>query len=60
MGVNESSSYDTNIKVISNASCTTNCLAPLAKIVNDKFSIAEGLTITVHAKTIIIASFYIL
>jgi glyceraldehyde 3-phosphate dehydrogenase len=37
--------------VVSNASCTTNCLAPLAKVVNDKFGIVEGLMTTVHAMT---------
>jgi glyceraldehyde 3-phosphate dehydrogenase len=40
------------MKVISNASCTTNCLAPIAKVVNDKFGIVEGLMTTVHAVTI--------
>jgi glyceraldehyde 3-phosphate dehydrogenase len=38
-------------KIVSNASCTTNCLAPIAKVLNDKFGIAEGLMSTVHAVT---------
>lgn len=50
MGVNESS-FSPDIKVMSNASCTTNCLAPLAKVVNDKFGIEEGLMTTIHAFT---------
>merc|ERR1719408_1106126 len=43
--------YKSDIQVVSNASCTTNCLAPLAKVVNDKFGIKEGLMTTVHAMT---------
>merc|ERR1719278_1663847 len=50
MGVNEDS-YKKDMKVVSNASCTTNCLAPLAKVVNDNFGILEGLMTTVHAVT---------
>ncbi|KAI9007542.1 glyceraldehyde-3-phosphate dehydrogenase 3 [Phycomyces nitens] len=43
--------YKSEYEVISNASCTTNCLAPLAKVINDKFGIVEGLMTTVHATT---------
>jgi glyceraldehyde 3-phosphate dehydrogenase len=43
--------YDPQYDVVSNASCTTNCLAPLAKVINDKFGIVEGLMTTVHATT---------
>merc|ERR1712025_1116066 len=50
MGVNHES-YSTDINVMSNASCTTNCLAPLAKVINDKFGIEEGLMTTIHAFT---------
>uniref|UniRef100_M4BJF7 glyceraldehyde-3-phosphate dehydrogenase (phosphorylating) n=1 Tax=Hyaloperonospora arabidopsidis (strain Emoy2) TaxID=559515 RepID=M4BJF7_HYAAE len=50
MGVNHDL-YEKNMHVVSNASCTTNCLAPLAKVVNDKFGIKEGLMTTVHAVT---------
>ncbi|KAI0339105.1 glyceraldehyde-3-phosphate dehydrogenase [Trametopsis cervina] len=50
VGVNLES-YDSKYTVISNASCTTNCLAPLAKVIHDKFGIVEGLMTTVHAAT---------
>lgn len=50
MGVNENE-YKKNMNVVSNASCTTNCLAPLAKVINDNFGIVEGLMTTVHATT---------
>jgi len=50
MGVNESS-YSPDMKVVSNASCTTNCLAPIAKVIHDNYTIVEGLMTTVHALT---------
>jgi len=50
MGVNEKT-YKSDVQVISNASCTTNCLAPLAKVINDKFGIVEGLMTTIHSYT---------
>lgn len=50
MGVNHNTLTD-DIKIFSNASCTTNCLAPLAKVVHDNFGILEGLMTTVHATT---------
>ena len=50
MGVNQES-YDSSMNVVSNASCTTNCLAPLAKVINDEFGLKEGLMTTVHAVT---------
>ena len=50
MGVNHTS-YTSDVTVASNASCTTNCLAPLAKAIHDKFGIVEGLMTTVHAMT---------
>jgi glyceraldehyde 3-phosphate dehydrogenase len=50
MGVNDSK-YTKDMTIVSNASCTTNCLAPLAKVINDNFGIIEGLMTTVHAAT---------
>ncbi|MDR3293093.1 MAG: type I glyceraldehyde-3-phosphate dehydrogenase [Clostridiales bacterium] len=50
MGVNNNK-YTKDLKVVSNASCTTNCLAPLAKVINDKFGLVEGLMTTVHSTT---------
>ena len=50
MGVNHNE-ITAEHTIVSNASCTTNCLAPLAKVINDKFGIAEGLMTTVHAAT---------
>jgi glyceraldehyde 3-phosphate dehydrogenase len=50
MGVNQEK-YESSMDVVSNASCTTNCLAPLAKVINDEFGIKEGLMTTVHAVT---------
>lgn len=50
MGVNEKE-YKSDIPVVSNASCTTNCLAPLAKVIHDKFTIIEGLMTTIHSYT---------
>ncbi len=49
-GCNEKE-YKANMDVVSNASCTTNCLAPLAKVINENFGIVEGLMTTVHATT---------
>ncbi|MCL1905631.1 MAG: type I glyceraldehyde-3-phosphate dehydrogenase [Clostridiales bacterium] len=51
MGVNENSYDPLRHNIISNASCTTNCLAPAAKVINDKFGIVKGLMTTVHAYT---------
>ncbi len=50
MGVNHET-YRSSMKVVSNASCTTNCLAPIAKVLNDNYGIVEGLMTTVHAVT---------
>ena len=50
MGVNNKD-YKSEIEVVSNASCTTNCLAPLAKIMNDKYTLIEGLMTTIHSYT---------
>lgn len=50
MGVNNTE-YDPSMNIVSNASCTTNCLAPLAKVINDNFGIKDGLMTTVHATT---------
>jgi glyceraldehyde 3-phosphate dehydrogenase len=51
MGVNDDKYDPANHHVVSNASCTTNCLAPAAKVVNDKFKIIRGLMTTIHAYT---------
>merc|ERR1712032_554688 len=50
VGVNHEN-YTPDMKVVSNASCTTNCLAPITKVLNDKWGIEEGLMTTVHAVT---------
>ncbi len=50
MGVNDSA-YDGSQTIISNASCTTNCVAPMAKVLNDAFGIVKGLMTTIHAYT---------
>ena len=51
VGVNHHSYDPRQDKIVSNASCTTNCLAPIAKVINDNFGLAEGLMTTVHAMT---------
>ena len=50
MGVNQEV-YKSDMNVVSNASCTTNCLAPLAKVINDEFGLVSGLMTTVHSTT---------
>jgi len=50
MGVNQEK-YDPAMDIVSNASCTTNCLAPIAKVINDEFGLKEGLMTTIHAVT---------
>src|ERR1700760_3604980 len=51
IGVNHNKFDPAKDKIVSNASCTTNCLAPIAKVINDNFGLAEGLMTTVHATT---------
>ncbi len=51
MGVNEDKYDAGSHDVISNASCTTNCLAPFAKVLNDKFGIKRGMMTTIHSYT---------
>ena len=51
MGVNENEYDNYTHEIISNASCTTNCLAPLAKVLDDKFGIEKGLMTTIHSYT---------
>ena len=51
VGVNHHNYDPATDKIVSNASCTTNCLAPIAKVINDNFGLAEGLMTTVHAMT---------
>jgi glyceraldehyde 3-phosphate dehydrogenase len=51
MGVNHNKYDSAKHKIVSNASCTTNCLAPVAKVINDRFGLVEGLMTTIHAAT---------
>ncbi|EHH59470.1 glyceraldehyde-3-phosphate dehydrogenase, testis-specific [Macaca fascicularis] len=51
MGVNENNYNPGSMNIVSNASCTTNCLAPLAKVIHERFGIVEGLMTTVHSYT---------
>ena len=53
MVVNEDKYDAGSMHIVSNASCTTNCLVPLAKIINDNFGIEEGLLSTIHTETAI-------
>ena len=50
MGVNNNQ-YTPDMNIVSNASCTTNCLAPLAKVINENFGLEEGIATTVHSTT---------
>ena len=50
MGVNHET-YDSSMNFVSNASCTTNCLAPIAKVLHDNWGITDGLMTTVHSTT---------
>ena len=51
MGVNHEQYDATNHNVVSNASCTTNCLAPFAKVLNEKFGVKRGMMTTIHSYT---------
>ena len=51
VGVNHETFDPAGDRIVSNASCTTNCLAPVAKVINDNFGLAEGLMTTIHATT---------
>ncbi|MEL6856367.1 MAG: type I glyceraldehyde-3-phosphate dehydrogenase, partial [Cyanobacteria bacterium J06607_13] len=51
VGVNHQTFNPARDRIVSNASCTTNCLAPIAKVINDNFGLAEGLMTTIHAAT---------
>lgn len=51
VGVNHETFNPVSDRIVSNASCTTNCLAPIAKVINDNFGLAEGLMTTIHAST---------
>ena len=51
LGINDSEAYTPDIKIVSNASCTTNCLSPMVKVLNDKFGIEKGMMSTIHSYT---------